>query len=340
MRTAASRSIRSARFRAQVFASAPTAVLVALATVSMVSSAAVGAQVPSSCPKLKPLRSRAPLAYFPPALTGLTAQLTVSGLPYGCVYVIRPGRLAKTPLWHSPTGGRLRGPAWAPDGRSFAVAQKVGGSFYVFKVDARGRVALRTVGRDFAFLCDGRLVIRRGHSIFIEKASRFDRLATEADLEHAAGFHAGFFGGMTETRGCSGQGVAIQWWAPVRRFGNTLLLIEPSGHVLRLTPRWRRAGTYMPGPPSWSPDGQTLMIPWQHASRGTADHIHCLELWSRRHGYRKTFCRNPHFDAIAWARDGRTALLNNGRIVSATGRIISPPRRLGPAFAVRWTRAR
>jgi hypothetical protein len=228
---------------------------------------------------------------------------------------------------------------WSPDGQSFAVAQRVDGAFYVFRIDRKGRVMLRTLGRDFAFLGDGRLVIRRSHSIFIEATNgRFQQLASETALERAAGFPAGFYGSMSDVRGSSSEGVAIQWWAPAGKLGNVLLLIRSSGRVQRLTPVWRSAGTYMPGPSSWSPDGHRLMIPWQRRSpSGPEDHVHCLGLWSQRRGFRNAFCKNPHFDTIVWAPDGRTALLENGRVVSATGQILSPPRPLGPAFGVRWT---
>ena len=295
-----------------------------------------------SCPRLKPLASRVPQRYFPGKLAGLTTQRSAAGVPFGCVYLIPPHTLAKVPVWHQPERGRLRGPAWSPDGKSFAVSQKVGGAFYVFKVDLEGHVTLRTPGRDFAFVRSGDLLIRRRHSIFIEQSSgRFQKLASERALERAAGFRAGFYGSMYEVAGFGAAGVVVQWWAPAGRRGNVLLLVRPSGQVQAITPRWHAAGTYMPGPPSWSPDNRTLMIPWQHPpTSGPADHVHCLAIWTESGGYRNAFCGGPHFTRVVWAPDGRTALLENGSVVSATGRRLSPPRHLGPAFAVRWIDAR
>ena len=292
-----------------------------------------------SCRRLPPLRSRAPHSFFPSSLTGLAAQRTPAGVAYGCIYMIGPRRLDRIAIWRPPTGGRLRGPTWSPAGHSFAIAQTVDKTSIVFKVDLHGRVTLRAPAVDFAFLRDGRLVVRRNHALLLEKRpAHFSLLASERDLEHAAGFRPGFYGGMWATRGSSEEGIVVQWWAPAGDFGNVLLLIDARGHVRPVTPRWRRAGTYMPGPAAWSPDGRTLMIPWQRQPvTGPADHVHCLGLWSRGRGYRTAFCKNPHFNAIAWSPDGAKALLNNGRTVSETGRVLGPPRRLGPAFAIQWS---
>jgi len=328
------------------FASAVTAAWLAIpAGLGITSTAAPTNLVGATsvlCPQLEPLRSRAPRHFFPNMLTGLTTQLTPAGLSYGCVYIVPPRKLIKVPVWRPPTRGRMRGPSWAPDGRSFAVAQNVGGAFYVFRVTRDGRVTLRAPGRDFAFLRDGRLVIRRSHWIFIEETKgRFSRLASEKRLQRAAGFRAGFYGRMSEVQGYGTPGVVIQWWAPAGQAGNVLLLVRPNGRVQRVTPPWRSAGTYMPGPASWSPDGDKLMIPWQRPPRaGTADHVHCLALWSEPRGYRNAFCKNPHFGKIIWAPDGHTALLQNGRVVSAAGRVLTAPRPLGQAFGVRWTSRR
>jgi hypothetical protein len=292
------------------------------------------------CPRLKALPARAPHRFFPQTSVGLTAQRTAAGASYGCVYVIPPRSLKKVPVWQSPTQERMRGPTWSPHGQSFAVAQRVDGVFYVFRVDLAGRITLKTLGKDFAFLRDGRMVVRRSHAIVIERPTGdFRPLTSERALERAAGFRADFYGVMSEVRGSSPEGVVIQWWARVGQVGNVLLLVDPKGHVQRLTPLWRSAGTYMPGPSSWSPDGQKLMIPWQRRpSSGTADHVHCLGVWSKRSGFRSAFCKNPHFGSIVWAPDGRRALLQNGRVVSENGKILGPPRRLGPAFGVRWTK--
>jgi hypothetical protein len=251
------------------FANGLLAALLAVAAASSATSApAAPRRAALLCPHLEALPARVPRQFFPQTLSGLTTQRTSAGLPYGCVYVIPPRRLEKVPVWRSPTQRRMRGPIWSPNGESFAVAQRIDGVFYVFKVDLAGRVTLRTLGRDFAFLRDGRLVIRRSHSIFMEGTNgEFRPLASESALERAAGFHADFYGGMSEVGGSTRNGVAIQWWAPVGHVGNVLLLIRPSGRVQRLTPLWRRAGTYMPGPSSWSPDGQQLMIPWQRPLR-------------------------------------------------------------------------
>jgi hypothetical protein len=136
------------------------------------------------CPRLKALPARAPHRFFPQTSVGLTAQRTAAGASYGCVYVIPPRSLKKVPVWQSPTQERMRGPTWSPHGQSFAVAQRVDGVFYVFRVDLAGRITLKTLGKDFAFLRDGRMVVRRSHAIVIERPTGdFRPLTSERALE-------------------------------------------------------------------------------------------------------------------------------------------------------------
>lgn len=282
-----------------------------------------------------PVRPFYPATFFSRSRLGLWTTDTRGDRAPGCVYLIRAGVLP-TAIWRAPERRRLRGPVWAPDGRSFAVAQKVAGAFYIYRVNRAGRLLTRTLGRDFAFFADGRLVVLRGRHLWLETlGNRYERLASERELARAAGFEAGFYGSMRSTVGYGREAVALQWWARAPAHGFVLLLVSRNGSVRKATPAWRRAGTYMPGAPSWSPAGDSMLIPWQHTV--PIGHLHCLGVWSARQGFGNAFCENPHFDTIAWAPGGHLALLEDGRIVTPTGlRRGRVTEKLGSPFSVSW----
>lgn len=97
--------------------------------------------------------------------------------------------------------------------------------------------------------------------------------------------------------------------------------------------------TYMSGPPSWTPDGRALAIPWQRAPHAgeRGDHVHCLGIWTASHGYRSAGCGfYPHFDTISCAPDGRAAVTDGSQIISLGGRLIARVAKVGPAVGTRW----
>lgn len=219
----------------------------------------------------------------------------------GCVYLIAPGTVTKKPIWRAPAARRMRGPVWAPNGRSFAAAQKVRGAFYVYRVDLSGRILNRYLGRDFAFLLDGRLVLLRGQRLLIELREGSARtLASVRDLERVAGFRPDYYGGLRLTQGYGRDGIVVEL-SRGKQYGpddnlDVLLLVPARGAVRRITPVFSRYER-MPGPASWSPDGRILLIPWEGRFQRYY-HIHCLSVWSHAEGYREAFCKNPHFDMI------------------------------------------
>ncbi len=244
-----------------------------------------------------------------------------------CLYLVPAGSVTPRPIFHSSGGRALRGPVWAPNGRSIAVAAKVGAGFQVLQLSPTGRIVRRLVGRDFAFTREGALVFQRGDRLLVLEGGRIRRLASKAELAAAAGFPASFWGGLRGAQGYGRGGVAIQWWGERR---SVLLLVSRRGVVSPATPVFR-AGAYMPGYASWSPDGRVLLIPWQRVG-----HIHCLARWTALRGYRSIFCRNPHFDTIVWHPDGGTAILDDSRIVGRDGGVRARVGKLGRALGVRW----
>jgi hypothetical protein len=295
--------------------------------------------VQARCPAMRPLL-RSPARFFPATQIGLWTPAFRSNPDFGCVYLVQAQSSRGRPIWAAPLGSRVRGPVWAPDGRSFIVGVHSGGAFHAYRIDRSGKLQATYAARDFAFLRDGRLVLLAQRRLELEtRAGRFVRLASEPQLERVAGFKPTFYGSLSDVRGFGAGGVVVQWWG--RPAGNVLLFVAADGAIRRATPRWTTPGTYMPGPASWSPSGRSLLIPWQQPPRGSADgdHLHCLGLWERRRGYRTSFCKNPHFDTIVWAADGSQALLEDGRIVNRSGQRIGRAERVGSAFAARWTSA-
>ena len=79
--------------------------------------------------------------------------------------------------------------------------------------------------------------------------------------------------------------------------------------------------------------------------RRRGEHDHCVDIWEAEAGRRRAFCESQlppayqsHFAKVAWATDGKTALLDNGTIVTPGGRA---PGRVSVAardlvFQVQW----
>lgn len=243
-----------------------------------------------------------------------------------------------SPVFRVAAGRRLRGPVWSPTTPELAVAYRTSHGFQVALLDTDGRPLRRFVGRDATFFRDGRLVVRRRNDLWIVDNGRTARrLVPRRKIERAAGFPI-VGADLSDIDGYGRAGVILGVWGTD---ASRLLLVRRNGTVDGITPsyRGRKDGTSMPGPAAWSPDGRVLLVPWQRDDpTGRLSHEHCLARWTEAHGYRATFCRNPHFDHVLWHPDGGTALLNNGLVVGRDGRVRAHIEVVGRAFSVRWKR--
>lgn len=120
------------------------------------------------CASLPPIR-RYPLRFFPMTTMGLWTPGARSSPGYGCVYLLPPGSSARRAIWKAPGPSGIRGPVRAPDGRSFVVGHRARGSWRVYRIAVSGRVISRVVGRDVAFISDGRLAPLRDDEIVFER---------------------------------------------------------------------------------------------------------------------------------------------------------------------------
>jgi hypothetical protein len=216
------------------------------------------------------------------------------------------------------------------------VAYRAARGFEVSLLDTDGSLIRRILGRDAAFLRDGRLVVRRRNDLWIVDDGRTRRLVPRRRLERAADFRI-VGSDLSGTDGYGRAGVILSVWGDDL---SRLLLVHANGTVARVTPVYRaREGTSMPGPPAWSPDGRVLLVPWQRNDpSGRWSHEHCLARWTAARGYRPATCRNPHFDRVLWHPDGGTALLNNGLVVGRDGAVRAQIGIVGRALSVRWRR--
>ena len=135
------------------------------------------------------------------------------------------------------------------------------------------------------------------------------------------------------TRGHGRRAVALTLWSAGRSWKSVVLVVSSAGRVVRASPAYRaggREGAVYGW--AWSPDGRELFVAAEVAGlperlrRG--EHDHCLDVWSAERGLRRVFCESQlpaahqsHFAKIAWASDGKTALLDNGTIVTRDGRV-------------------
>jgi hypothetical protein len=307
--------------------------------VAVVLLAACGGEVTSQatrgeqavgCPRisLQWRRGLPPPKFFPPSLAGLWLGRV------RCVYLVFARRGEARPLWGTRAGERVLGLSWAPDGKRFALTTR--SRIVVLSRDGSLLRRLRATGA--AFLRDGRLAVSRPSGVYLETGSRWRRLASRQELERVAGFRAprSFFLSQDPwgfTRGQGRGAVAMTLWSAGRTWKSVVLVVSAAGRVVRASPAYRAGG----GEGAvygwaWSPDGRKLFVmaevagPTERRRRG--EHDHCVDVWSAAGGLRRAFCESQlrpayhsHFAKLAWATDGKTALLDNGTIITRHGEV-------------------
>jgi hypothetical protein len=307
-----------------------TAVLVAACSGGDNAATTAGARQALGCPRGRLVwrRPLPPPHFFPASLAGLRVRQE------RCVYLVFPRRGEVRPLWRTRAGERVRGLSWAPDGKAFVLT--TGSRVYLLGRDGSLLRRFRATGA--AFLHDGRLALSRLAGIYLFTGSRWRRLASRQELERVAGFRArrafstsndaqGF------TRGDGRGAVAITLWSAGRSWKSVVLVVSAAGRVSRASPAYRAGG----GEGAvygwaWSPGGQELLVTAEVAGsparRRRGEHDHCVDVWSAAGGLRRAFCESQlppayqsHFAKVVWAPDGKTALLDNGTIVTRGGRV-------------------
>lgn len=266
--------------------------------------------------------------FFPPSLAGLWLRQD------RCVYLVFPARKEARPLWWAPAGERVHGLSWAPDGKVFALA--TGSRVLLLGRDGSLVRTLRATGA--AFLRDGRLALSRTDGIYLLTGSRSRRLASRQELERVAGFRARRTFSVSHdprgfTRGHGRDAVAITLWSAGSSWKSVVLVVSTAGRVLRASPAYRAGGGEgVVSGWAWSPDGRRLFVAAEVAGpperRRAGKHDHCLDVWRAELGYRRAFCESQlppahhlHFAKLAWASDGKTALLDTGTLLSRDGRV-------------------
>jgi hypothetical protein len=268
-----------------------------------------------------------------------------------CVYLVFPRRGQTRPLWRAPAGESVRGLSWAPDGKAFAPTTGT----RVVLLGRDGSLLRRVRATGAAFLRDGRLVVSRPDGIYLLTGSRWRRLASRQDIEKVAGFRARRTLTVSDdprgfTRGHGRGAVAITLWSAGSSWKSVVLVVSAAGRVVRASPAYRAGG----GEGAvygwaWSPNGLELFVTAEVAGpperRRRGEHDHCLDIWKAAVGRRRAFCESQlrpayqsHFAKVAWATDGKRALLDNGTIVTRGGRAT---RRISVAtgdlvFQVQW----
>ena len=308
-------------------------------------STARGRQAPG-CPgvRLAWRRGLPPPEFFPSSLAGLL-------LRDRCVYLVFAGSEEARPLWRARAGERVSGLSWAPDGTTFALTT----DSRVVVVGRDGSFLRRVRGTGAAFLRDGRLAVSRRDGIYLLAGSGSRRLASRRELERVAGFRARRTVSVSHdprgfTRGHGRGGVAITLWSAGRSWKSVVLVVSASGRVVRASPAYRAGG----GEGAvygwaWSPDGSELFVAAEVAGsrersrRG--EHDHCVDVWSAEGGRRRSFCESElppahhsHFAKLAWAADGKKALLDNGTIVTRDGALAGRARVAADhlSFQLQW----
>ena len=309
-------------------------------------TAADGRQLPG-CPSVRlawghPLP---PPEFFPPSLAGLWQRLD------RCVYLVFPTREEARPLARTPAGERVRGFSWAPGGRAFALA--MGSRVVLLGRDGSLLRRLRATGA--VFLRDGSLAISRPGGVYLLTGSRSRRLASRQELERVAGFRARRTVSVSHdprgfTRGHGRGAVAITLWSAGRSWKSVVLVVSADGRVVRASPAYRAGGGEgVVSGWAWSPDGRELFVAAEVAGpparRRRGRHDHCLDIWSAEGGRRRAFCESQlppahqsHFAKLAWATDGKTALLDTGTLFTRDGDIAgrAPLAADDLSFGVQW----
>ncbi len=311
-----------------------------------VTATAEGRQV-LGCPRVRlAWGNRVALAkFFPPSLAGLWLRQD------HCVYLVFPAREEARALWRAPAGERVHGLSWAPDGQTFALAA---GSRVVL-LGRDGSPLRRLRGTGAAFLRDGRLALSRTDGIHLLTGSRSRRLASRRELERVAGFRARRTFSVSHDpwgfiRGHGRGAVAITLWSAGSSWKSVVLVVTTVGRVVRASPAYRAGGGEgVVSGWAWSPDGRKLFVAAEVAGpperRRAGKHDHCLDVWSAEVGHRRAFCESQlppphhlHFAKLAWATDGKTALLDTGTLFTrdggVAGRVPVAPDDL--SFRVQW----
>jgi hypothetical protein len=311
---------------------------------------AAGRRAPG-CPSVRLTWGRhlPPRAFFPSALAGLWLRRD------RCVYLVFATGKEARPLWRAPAGERVSGLSWGPGGKAFALA--TGSRVVVLGRDGSLLRRLRATGA--VFLRDGRLAVSRPNGIYLLTGSRSRRLASLQELERVAGFRArpdfsvshdpcGF------TRGHGRGAVAITLWSAGRSWKSVwksvVLVVSAAGRVVRASPAYRAGeGDGVVSGWAWSPDGRELFVAAEVAGpperRRRGNHDHCLDVWSTEGGRRRAFCESQlppphhsHFAKLAWATDGKTALLDTGTLFTRDGGVAgrAPVASGDLSFRVQW----
>lgn len=313
---------------------------------AVAATAAEGRQVPG-CPRVQlAWGRRVPPAYFAPSLAGLWLRQD------RCVYLVLPTREEARPLWRAPAGERVRGLSWAPDGKTFALA--TGSRVILLGRDGSLLRQVRATGA--AFLRDGRLAVSRTDGIYLLAGSRSRRLASRQELERVAGFRARRTFSVSHdpwgfTRGHGRGAVAITLWSAGRSWKSVALVVSAAGRVVPASPAYRAGGGEgVVSGWAWSPDGRELFVAAEVAGpperRRRGRHDHCLDVWSQEGGRRRrAFCESQlppahhsHFAKLAWATDGKTALLDTGTVLTRYGGVAgrAPVAPDDLSFRVQW----
>jgi hypothetical protein len=290
-------------------------------------------------------RPLTPAEFFPPSLTGLWLRED------RCVYLVSPASDEARPLWRARPGERVRSLGWAPDGETFVVTTRA----RVVHLGRDGSFRRRFRATGAAFLRDGRLAVSRRDGIHLLAGARSRRLASRAELERVAGFRLrrtwsvghdprGF------TRGHGRRAVALTLWSTGHSSKSVVLVVSAAGRVVRASPAYRTGGGEgVVSGWAWSPDGLELFVMAEVAGpperRARGNHDHCVDIWSAERGRRRAFCESQlparhwtHFAKLAWAADGKTALLDNGTVVTRDGKVArhGPGADGGLSFQLQW----
>lgn len=294
-------------------------------------------------------RFRPPSQFFPSSRAGLWLREN------RCLYLVFGGKERARLLWSAPSGARVRGLVWAPDGRSFAVTTHSGRAGWRVVLVRRDGVPLRRLRATGAgFFSDGRLAVSQLDGLYLVARVGKRPLVSRVELERVAGFRVrpplllshdpwGF------TRGSGRDGLAVTLWSRIG-WKSVVVVVSAVGRLARASPAYRAGGGEgVVSGWAWSPDGRKLFVmaevagPPERRRRGS--HDHCLDVWSGDGGRRSAFCESglprphqSHFSKLAWSVDGGKGLLDNGTIVTRDGDVAGriPVRRGALAFELQW----
>ena len=265
------------------------------------------------------------------------------------MYLVFPRREEVRALWR--TEGDVHGLSWAPDGTTFALT--TGSRALVLSRDGSLLRQFRATGA--AFFRDGRLAVSRPDGLYLLTGSRLRLLASRKELERVAGFRARPEFSVSQdprgfTRGHGQDAVALTLWSGGSSWKSVVLVVSPAGRLTRASPAYRAGG----GEGAvygwaWSPEGRELFVAAEVAGpperRRRGKHDHCVDVWSAERGLRRAFCESQlppahqlHFAKLAWATDGRTALLDNGTVITPDGKVVSRAPVTGQhlSFQLQW----